>query len=38
MPPLRVPKFDVHSVGFKMGLELAAGAVLTAMLLRWVAF
>ena len=34
-PSIRLPKVDVHSLGFQTKLELAAGAVFTALLLRW---
>ena len=30
-----LPKFDIHSLGLQTSLELAAGGVLTALLLRW---
>ena len=33
--PIRLPKVDVHSLAFQTKLELAAGAVFTALLLRW---
>ena len=33
--PIKLPKVDVHSVGFQTKLELAAGAVFTALLMRW---
>ena len=29
-PPIRLPKVDVHSLGFQTKVELAAGAVFTA--------
>ncbi len=32
----RITKNDINSLGFITSLELAAGGVLTAMLLRWV--
>jgi hypothetical protein len=37
MKRLRVhlPKVDVHSIGFQTALEIAAGALFTALLLRW---
>ena len=35
LPPLRVPKIDLHSLAFQTKLEIAAGAVFTALLLRW---
>ena len=31
-----LPKLDIHSLGLQTSLELAAGGVLTALLLRWV--
>ncbi len=34
-PHLHFPKFDLHSLGFQTGIELAAGGLATAMLLRW---
>ncbi len=34
-PQIRRPKVDVHSLAFQTKLEIAAGAVFTAMLLRW---
>ena len=34
-PHFHLPKVDIHSLEFQTGLELAAGAVFTAMLLRW---
>jgi len=39
MKRLRVhpPKLDFRSVGFQTGLEIAVGALLTALLLRWLA-
>ena len=33
--PIRLPKVDIHSVAFQTKVELAAGAVFTALLLRW---
>ena len=30
-----LPKLDLHSLGLLTSLELAAGGVLTALLLRW---
>ena len=33
--PIRLPKVDVHSLAFQTKLELAAGAVFTALLMRW---
>ncbi len=35
IPHFHLPKFDL--LGFKTGLELAAGGVLTAALMRWLA-
>jgi hypothetical protein len=34
-PHLHLPRPDVHSLGFQTSLELAAGGLLTALLLRW---
>jgi hypothetical protein len=34
LPP--ITKGDVTSLGFRTSMELAAGGVLTAMLLRWI--
>ena len=34
-PRIWLPKVDVHSLGFQTKVELAAGAVFTALLLRW---
>ncbi len=31
-----LPKLDLHSLGLLTSLELAAGGLLTALLLRWV--
>ncbi len=36
-PKIHFPKLDFHSLGLQTSLELAAGAVLTALLLRWMA-
>ncbi len=35
-PHLPLLKVDLHSLGFQTGLELAAGGLATAMLLRWI--
>ena len=34
-PPFNWPRIDVHSAGFQITLEIVAGAVFTALLLRW---
>ena len=34
-PALRLPKVDVHSIGFQTAVEIAAGGVFTALLMRW---
>jgi len=34
-PHFRIPRMDVHSLGFKTAAEIAAGGILTALLLRW---
>ena len=34
-PPIRLPKVDVRSLGFQTTVEIAAGGVFTALLLRW---
>jgi hypothetical protein len=34
-PHIRIPRVDVHSLGFKTAAEIAAGGILTALLLRW---
>lgn len=34
--PIRLPKVDVHSLSFQTKAELVAGAVFTALLMRWV--
>lgn len=34
-PHLRLPHVDVHSLGFQTSLEITAGAVAIAALLRW---
>ncbi len=34
LPP--ITKNDLNSLGFRTSLEIAAGGVLTAMLLRWI--
>ena len=31
-----LPKIDIHSLGLQTSLELAAGGVLAALLMRWV--
>jgi hypothetical protein len=36
--PRLLPKIDVHSPTFQTGIEIAMGAILTAILLRWLAF
>lgn len=36
--PRLLPKIDVHSPSFQTGLEIATGAIFTAILLRWLAF
>jgi len=33
----QITKRDLSSLGFRVSMELAAGAVLTALLLRWIA-
>jgi hypothetical protein len=33
--PIRLPKVDFRSVGFQTKVELVAGAVFTALLMRW---
>ncbi len=33
--PSHRPKVDFHSLGFQTSVELAAGGVFTALLLRW---
>jgi hypothetical protein len=35
LPRLHLSKFDLHSLAVQTALELALGAVLTALLLRW---
>ncbi len=35
LPLLRLPKVDVHSLAVQTKIELAAGAVFTVLLLRW---
>jgi hypothetical protein len=37
-PRLPLVKFDVHSLGFQTAVEIATGAVLTAVLIRWLSF
>jgi hypothetical protein len=34
--PIRLPKVDVHSIGFQTNAELVAGAIFIALLMRWV--
>ena len=34
-PRIPLSKIDIHSLGFQTKLELAVGAVFTALLLRW---
>ena len=34
--PIRLPKIDVHSIAFQTKAELVAGAIFTALLMRWV--
>jgi len=35
-PHFHLPRVDVHSLGFKTGVEIALGGFLMALLLRWV--
>jgi hypothetical protein len=34
-PHFRMPRMDVHSLGFQTTAEIAAGGIFTALLLRW---
>ena len=36
LPHFHRPKVDLHSIAFQTTLELAAGALFTALLIRWV--
>ena len=36
LPHFHRPKIDLHSIALQTSLELAAGGVLTALLIRWV--
>jgi hypothetical protein len=36
--PRLLPKIDVHSLSFQTAIEIAMGAIFTAILLRWLAF
>lgn len=36
LPHFHRPKVDLHSVAFQTSIELAAGGILIAMLLRWI--
>ena len=35
-PHFHLPKVDLHSIAVQTSLELAAGGLLTALLIRWV--
>ena len=36
-PRIHFPKLDLHSLDVQTSLEIAAGGLLTALLLRWIA-
>ena len=36
LPHFHRPRLDLHSIALQTSLELAAGGVLTALLIRWV--
>ena len=35
LPHFHRPKIDLHSIAFQTSVELAAGGILTAVLIRW---
>jgi hypothetical protein len=36
LPRIRRPILDIHSIAVQTSIELAAGGILTVMLLRWI--